>query len=166
MPWMVFATVSLVGAGEPGKESVSPTTNQGRKWRIGYVEGGPYQDYQTIWKAMLDGLSELGWIEKSAYPGGQVIEKSPIVSASFRGCGPHAHNRPRPLFLDILEDVSRLALQVPTYGFQSLQTDGPGLTRFEDREILRRDPDLLRQLVGSHLAAGEHDIQVDTNGHR
>ena len=68
MPWMIFAPVSLIGAGEPGKESVAPTTNQGKKWRIGYVEGGPYQDYLTFFQATLDGLGELGWIEKSTYP--------------------------------------------------------------------------------------------------
>lgn len=65
---LLFAPLPDLAAEEPTQETVAPTANQGKKWRIGYVEGGPYQDYQIIFKAMLDGLSELGWIEKGTYP--------------------------------------------------------------------------------------------------
>jgi ABC-type uncharacterized transport system substrate-binding protein len=64
----LHAPVSISHAGEANKESVAPTTNKGKKWRIGYVEGGPYQDYQAILKALVDCLVEFGWIEKRSYP--------------------------------------------------------------------------------------------------
>ena len=68
MPMLLSTPVAVVRADEPNQEAIAPTTNQGKKWRIGYVEAGPYQDYQTFLKATMDGLSELGWIEKSTYP--------------------------------------------------------------------------------------------------
>lgn len=70
VPFVVFASVSALPAGASDQENVAPTTNNGKKWRVGYVEGGPYQDYQAILKALLDGLIELGWIKKGSYPPG------------------------------------------------------------------------------------------------
>jgi ABC-type uncharacterized transport system substrate-binding protein len=64
----LLAPVSSTQAGEPNKDSVAPTTNKGKKWRMGYVEGGPYQDYQAVLKALVDGLVEIGWIEKRSSP--------------------------------------------------------------------------------------------------
>jgi len=43
---------------------------EGRKWRIGYYEGGQYRDYEVIFKAMLRGLMALGWIEPLDLPEG------------------------------------------------------------------------------------------------
>jgi len=59
-PWILLSPVSPGAAGEPDRETLAPTTNHGKKWRIGYVEGGPYQDYLNFFLATLDGLSELG----------------------------------------------------------------------------------------------------------
>lgn len=47
---------------------VSPTTNDGRKWRIGYYEGGQYPDYEVILKATVRGLIALGWMEPLDIP--------------------------------------------------------------------------------------------------
>ncbi len=47
---------------------ISPSTNKGKKWRIGYYEGGPYINYPANLKAIADGLVELGWIQKYNAP--------------------------------------------------------------------------------------------------
>lgn len=43
--------------------STQPTMHQGRKWRIGYYEGGPYVNYPANLCALLKGLKELGWLK-------------------------------------------------------------------------------------------------------
>lgn len=49
-------------------EKISLTLNKGNKWRIGYYEGGPWQDYRESLKAVAEGLMERGWIEKQTLP--------------------------------------------------------------------------------------------------
>ncbi|OZG70715.1 ABC transporter substrate-binding protein [Hahella sp. CCB-MM4] len=39
-----------------------------KKWRIAYYEGGDYVNYQSSLFALLSGLMELGWIEKTPIP--------------------------------------------------------------------------------------------------
>lgn len=51
-----------------GKNSLSPVTNKGEKWRIGYYEGGPWIDYRGNLVGIVEGLAELGWVEKTALP--------------------------------------------------------------------------------------------------
>ncbi len=41
------------------------STNKGKKWRIGYYEGGPYANYPANLKAIAAGLAELGWMNKT-----------------------------------------------------------------------------------------------------
>ena len=43
----------------------SPTLNKGKKWRIGYYEGGPFSDYNDTMRTLIDGLMALGWIDKT-----------------------------------------------------------------------------------------------------
>ncbi len=45
-----------------------PTLNNGKKWRIGYYEGGPYSEYKDTMRTLLNGLMELGWIESVKLP--------------------------------------------------------------------------------------------------
>ena len=45
-----------------------PITNNGEKWRIGYLEGGPYANYQSILKAMTENLMDKGWIKRASIP--------------------------------------------------------------------------------------------------
>ncbi|OUD15019.1 ABC transporter substrate-binding protein [Thioflexithrix psekupsensis] len=47
---------------------VQAKTNDGKKWRIGYLEGGPFADYQMNLIAIFHGLVSLGWIEDQAIP--------------------------------------------------------------------------------------------------
>lgn len=48
--------------------SLSPVLNKGRKWRIGYYEGGPYINYPANLKTIAAGLAELGWMAPLAIP--------------------------------------------------------------------------------------------------
>lgn len=50
------------------EEMTKPTLNKGKKWRIGYYEGGSWQDYRESLKAVVEGLMEIGWIEKKTLP--------------------------------------------------------------------------------------------------
>jgi len=50
------------------KKSTDPITNDGKKWRIGYYEGGPYKDYQTYFIALVKGLEKLKWIPEVNIP--------------------------------------------------------------------------------------------------
>lgn len=42
--------------------SLSPALNHGRKWRIGYYEGGSYINYPANLRTIVAGLAELGWM--------------------------------------------------------------------------------------------------------
>ena len=48
--------------------STAPTTNNGVKWRIGYYEGGTHNNYYHYLVATVEGLMDLGWIEKAQLP--------------------------------------------------------------------------------------------------
>lgn len=60
----LFSLVQNVSfAADKGVYSVKPATNNGKKWRIGYYEGGQYPDYELILKVLLKGLQNLGWLQ-------------------------------------------------------------------------------------------------------
>ena len=46
----------------------TPRLNNGKKWRIGYYEGGAYSDYTDTMRTLVKGLSELGWIKDQNPP--------------------------------------------------------------------------------------------------
>ena len=60
---MVFASTSWAE-----QYPVTPVDNNGQKWRIGYLEGGMFPDYQVIFFRTVQGLMELGWIEPMDLP--------------------------------------------------------------------------------------------------
>ncbi len=48
---------------------VAPTRKpDGTKWRIGYLEGGPYSQYPPTLKATVKALAELGWMAPVTFP--------------------------------------------------------------------------------------------------
>jgi ABC-type uncharacterized transport system substrate-binding protein len=70
--WSVAA-----GAADTHHHSLNPTTNHGRKWRIGYLEGGPYSNYPLNLKALVVALAEIGWVDKvDAIPQGSETDTS------------------------------------------------------------------------------------------
>jgi len=50
------------------KNEYPPTTNDGKKWRIGYYEGGSYKDYQVYLISIINGLEKLKWISEISIP--------------------------------------------------------------------------------------------------
>ena len=64
----VFAVHVFAVAGDKDNFKTASKTNNGKKWRIGYYEGGKYMSYQKVLVATIQGLDELGWIEVSEIP--------------------------------------------------------------------------------------------------
>ena len=63
--------VSLSGAAfavDKPTFSTAPKTNNGAKWRIGYYEGGMHNNYYHYLVATVEGLMDLGWIQKEELP--------------------------------------------------------------------------------------------------
>lgn len=59
---------SNVYATDKGNFPVTPKMNSGKKWRIGYLEGGPYTNYPDNLRALVAAFSDLGWAKKPAFP--------------------------------------------------------------------------------------------------
>ncbi|MFT5652479.1 MAG: hypothetical protein ACI8W9_000410, partial [Psychromonas sp.] len=53
------------------KFSSEPVLNDGKRWRIGYYEGGEYIEYQKLLVETIKGLMQLGWVDKEAIPSQQ-----------------------------------------------------------------------------------------------
>jgi len=64
----IFIFTGSTFAADKGTFSTTPTLNHGKKWRIGYYEGGEYYDYKGWFIATITGLMENGWIEKATIP--------------------------------------------------------------------------------------------------
>ena len=70
----IFLLISLLllwpvaSFAEQGVFKVEPTTNDGKKWRIGYYEGGAYINYQQQLTETVKGLMQLGWVETADLP--------------------------------------------------------------------------------------------------
>ncbi|MGD9192785.1 MAG: ABC transporter substrate binding protein [Desulfobacterales bacterium] len=65
---MIFLLQFSVIAADKKKFETNPQTNNGKKWRIGYYEGGPYIDYQLIFAETVRALMQMGWIEEEKLP--------------------------------------------------------------------------------------------------
>ena len=64
----IFATSTAGFAADKGIFKTTPKLKDGKKWRIGYYEGGEYIDYQVIFTATIKGLMQLGWIKQTDIP--------------------------------------------------------------------------------------------------
>ena len=62
----IFSFASISDAQR--KFATTPKTNNGKKWRIGYYQGGDYTNYYNYLVGTVNGLMELGWIEKTEFP--------------------------------------------------------------------------------------------------
>ncbi len=67
---VIFLAVVVAGALAPfmGDNGVSPRTNAGRKWRVGYYEGGPWVDYQDILASIVRSFMDMGWVRPAVLP--------------------------------------------------------------------------------------------------
>lgn len=77
--------------------SIKPTTNNGEKWRIGYYEGGEYYDYKGVFTATLQGLMEIGWIEKANIP----VDKGEFTTNIWKWAATQAKSD----YLEFVEDA-------------------------------------------------------------
>lgn len=60
--YLLFLIIFSTAVDPPVRADTSPGLNNGKKWRIGYYEGGPYSDYTDTMRTLVKGLVELGWI--------------------------------------------------------------------------------------------------------
>jgi len=65
---VIFLCFSVGLAADKKEYPTSPPAKIAKKWRIGYLEGGPYVSYQQHLTVISKSLSELGWIEPIAIP--------------------------------------------------------------------------------------------------
>ena len=72
----VFMLVFPDGASELSAADLAPIKNFDRRWRIAYVEGGPYQNYQSLLTAFVARLMDMGWIEAAEFPEGRNIDET------------------------------------------------------------------------------------------
>jgi ABC-type uncharacterized transport system substrate-binding protein len=66
---VVFILSGIGVSADKAYFSMEPKARKdGRKWRIGYLEGGPWIEYPQNLKAVVLGLKELGWLDISNFP--------------------------------------------------------------------------------------------------
>jgi ABC-type uncharacterized transport system substrate-binding protein len=65
---MIFLLQIPVLAADKKEFATNPKTNNGKKWRIGYYEGGEYIAYQQFLEEAAKGMMKLGWIETTDFP--------------------------------------------------------------------------------------------------
>ncbi|MCC5988599.1 MAG: hypothetical protein JJT95_13025 [Pararhodobacter sp.] len=67
--FLLAAVLAVQASAADADYPTSPRLNDdGERWRLGYLEGGQYVDYETITKATVRGLMQLGWIEPAELP--------------------------------------------------------------------------------------------------
>jgi ABC-type uncharacterized transport system substrate-binding protein len=120
----------------------------GGKWRIGYYQGGDYNDYAPVTKALVDRLTELGWVG----PPVRECLAGADVPAAIWNCLTQAKSD----FLEFVPDAFWSADWKPDLRAEK-RAD------FLNRAKTRRDLDLVLALgtwAGQDLATDEHDIPV------
>jgi len=65
---LLIIFLSLTMAADKGTYPTTPKKNKGKKWRIGYLEGGSYINYPINLRELAAGLMDLGWMEKGEIP--------------------------------------------------------------------------------------------------
>lgn len=61
-------TVCWNGTALHADEQTVPISNQGKKWRIGYLEGNEKEEYADYLRAFVKGLMELNWVKPVSIP--------------------------------------------------------------------------------------------------
>jgi len=63
------------------------------------------------------------------------------------------------------QQIARLAVQNVAELVERAEPDGSRFAGLENREVLDRDADAIRELTESHLASSEHHVEVDDDRH-
>ncbi len=66
--YLLFSVSLALAARDDGFDPRPTADHSGPRFRIGYLEGGPYMDYQKSFRGFIAGLVELGWIEPIDLP--------------------------------------------------------------------------------------------------
>ncbi|MCP4347326.1 MAG: ABC transporter substrate-binding protein [Desulfobacterales bacterium] len=66
--FVFFLSVSSSFAADRKEYPATPPAKVFKKWRVGYLQGGPWKGYRKSLIGIVHGLAELGWIEKAAIP--------------------------------------------------------------------------------------------------
>lgn len=126
---------------------VTPITNHGKKWRIGYYHGGPYDSYQKNTVAIIEGLMELGWLKPMRLP---PLENSKVV---------------RPLWEWAAQNISSEYIEFVADGFYSYDWDNSKRVAVKQALIERLnnvgDIDLMIVMgtaAGQDIANNEHSV--------
>ncbi|RJP80894.1 MAG: ABC transporter substrate-binding protein [Desulfobacteraceae bacterium] len=132
---------------EAEKYSTAPISNQGRKWRIGYLEAGPYINYPMNLRALTAAFVELGWMESIDLPQQQ------------------DENDTRKLWKALSKNAKSRYIEFPADAYWSCNWDD-ALRKKTRTEILvrlnqRKDIDLMLAMgtkAGQDLATNEHSV--------
>lgn len=127
---------------------VIPPESVERKWRIGYLEGGEFPDYQVIFFRTLEGLMELGWIDPLNLP----ESYDPDHRQMWEWVSENVHSR----YIEFVKDA---------FYSSGFKAELRGQTR---QELLNRlneqgDLDLIMAMgtwAGQDLASDEHSTPV------
>ncbi|MBF0527974.1 MAG: ABC transporter substrate-binding protein [Deltaproteobacteria bacterium] len=63
--FFLLLAMATASASDQGDFRTAPIDHQGKKWRIGYLEGGNYNDYIPVLKSTLSFLAKMGWLENA-----------------------------------------------------------------------------------------------------
>ncbi len=66
---------------------------------------------------------------------------------------------------DVFENVAGLAFELAADGRQRGKANCTRPARLENGEVLDRDADCVRHVAQAALALGQHDVEVDNDGH-
>gem|GEM_PF-123701 len=141
----LIVTISFTAKASESKEALTtPVTNEGKRWRIGYYQGGEYLDYQEEFSAMIRSLMDLGWIEPKALPEGAVE----TTEALWRWLT----NEIKSDYIEFVEDAHYSASWDNEKRIETVAT-------LLKRLNTKKDIDLMLALgtwAGKDLAAGKH----------
>lgn len=76
---------------------LTPVFNNGRKWRIGYYEGGSYINYPANLQAIAEGLADLGWMKRP--------QKAPVTDPTDARTVWEALGRVQSPYLEFVQDA-------------------------------------------------------------
>jgi len=130
--------------------STQPLTNNGKKWRIGYFEGGPFAGYPKTLKSLIQGLAELGWLGETQFP--DLEDKTDT----------------KKLWLWISKNVESPYLEFVTDAYWSSNWDKGNLRLETKKEVIQRlnqkqDLDIMIAMgtwAGKDLANYQHSVPI------
>ncbi len=85
----------------------TPCLNKGKKWRIGYYEGGPYSDYTDTMRTLVTGLIERGWITDKPPPDYHEEMPKPYLDWLIKSNSPYLTSAGKRLFRQLGRRTSK-----------------------------------------------------------